>query len=134
MKKIKKMQRTDIKKKGKPDFMPFNKSILTRVLANQLQKKNILVLSHFSKKSVIDHFKNSSGPAKNLFNQIDVVFGEDPDILIKKKMNSSQSLKMLQSKFKKDTAQIFDQLEQFRDGSKSMEVFTEQIAASMPKS
>jgi hypothetical protein len=66
------------------------------------------VLSHFSKKSVIDHFKNSNGPAKNLFNQIDSIFGEDPDIMIRKKMNCSQSLKILQSKFKKDTATIND--------------------------
>ena len=53
---------------------------------------------------------------------------------MKKKMNCSQSLKMLQSKFKKDTAQILSELEKFRDGSKSMEVFTQQAAASLPKS
>jgi hypothetical protein len=36
MKKSKKMQRQGGKKKMKPDFLPFNKSILTRVLASQL--------------------------------------------------------------------------------------------------
>ena len=108
----------------KTDFMPYNKSILTRVIASQLQRYNVLVLSHFSKKSVIEHFKSSSGPAKNLFNQIDSIFGEDAYVLDKKKLNSAQALKTLQSKFKKDTSQIFGQLEQFRDGTKSMEVYT----------
>lgn len=89
MKKTKKQQRNPRRKaNSKVDFMPYNKSILTRVIAMQLQKYNVLVLSHFSKKSVIEHFKNSSGPAKNLFNQIDSIFGEDPYILEKKKLNS----------------------------------------------
>jgi len=134
MKKTKKQQRNPKRKtNAKSDFMPYNKSILTRVIAMQLQKYNVLVLSHFSKKSVTDHFKNSSGPAKNLFNQIDSIFGEDPYICDKKKLNHQQALKLLQSKFKKDTAQIFGQLEQFRDGTKSMEVYTQQAAASLPK-
>ena len=36
-------------KKGQNDFIPYRKSILTRVIAEQLQKNNFLVLSHFSK-------------------------------------------------------------------------------------
>ena len=49
--------------------------------------------------------------------------------MTKKKLNSQQALKLLQSKFKKETAQIFGQLDQFREGSKSMEVYTQQTAA-----
>jgi hypothetical protein len=37
------------KRKAQNDFIPYNKSILTRVIAEQLQKNNTLVLSHFSK-------------------------------------------------------------------------------------
>lgn len=56
------------KKKSNNDFIPYNKSILTRVIAEQLQRNNILVLSHFSKSSINMNFKHSTGPAKNLFN------------------------------------------------------------------
>jgi hypothetical protein len=34
-------------------------------------------------------------------------------------------LKVLQLKFKRETQQIFSQLEQFRDGAKSIEVYTQ---------
>lgn len=55
------------KRKNTNDFLPYNKSILTRVIAEQLQKNNNLVLSHFSKQSINQHFKYGTGPAKNLF-------------------------------------------------------------------
>lgn len=64
------------KKKAQNDFIPYRKSILTRVIAEQLQRNNFLVLSHFSKQSIEMHFKSGSGPAKNLFNQIDSLFGD----------------------------------------------------------
>lgn len=55
-------------KKPQPtEFIPYNKSILTRVIAEQLQKNNVLVLSHYSKNSINLHFKHNQGPAKNLF-------------------------------------------------------------------
>ena len=47
------------KKKNTTDFIPYNKSILTRVMAEQLQRNNILVLSHFSKASINMNFKHS---------------------------------------------------------------------------
>lgn len=75
------------------------------------------------------HFRNGTGPAKSLFQQIDCIFGDEIGILVKKKLNAQQALKLLQSKFKKETAQIFGQLEQFREGPKSMEVYTQQAAA-----
>lgn len=57
-------------------------------MAQQLQKHNIICLSHFSKVSVMNHFKNSTGPAKNLFCRIESIFGEDPGIFTKKKLNN----------------------------------------------
>ena len=122
------------KKKATNDFIPYNKSILTRVIAEQLQKNNILVLSHFSKASINMSFKHSSGPAKNIFYQIDTLFGDKPGVMVRKKLNDQQALKVLQSKFKRETQQIFSQLEQFRDGAKSIEVYTQQTASQMPKS
>ena len=78
------------KKKAAPknDFLPFNKSILTRVIAQQLQRNNILVLSHFSKTSINTNFKNSSGPAKSLFNKIDTLFGDQEGVMVRKKLNA----------------------------------------------
>ena len=84
------------KKKGQNDFVPYRKSILTRVIAEQLQRHNFLVLSHFSKGSINQHFKHSSGPAKNLFCQIDTLFGDKPGVLTRKKLNDQQALKVLQ--------------------------------------
>ena len=80
---------------SKADFLPYNKSILTRVIAQQLQKHNLLCLSHFSKSSITTHFKNSSGPAKSLFAHIENIFGEDAGIMTKKKLNTQQALKVL---------------------------------------
>ena len=73
---------------AKADFLPYNKSILTRVIAQQLQKHNLLCLSHFSKASITTHFKNSSGPAKGLFAHIENIFGEEAGVMTKKKLNS----------------------------------------------
>ena len=92
------------KKKVQNDFIPYRKSILTRVIAEQLQRNNFLVLSHYSKSSIGMHFKHGSGPAKNLFTQIDSLFG---DYISKKKLNDQQALKILQQKFKRETTQIF---------------------------
>ena len=75
------------KRMSKNDFIPYNKSILTRVIAEQLQKNNVLVLSHFSKQSMNMHFKNATGPAKNLFTCIDNLYGDKPGIMTRKKLN-----------------------------------------------
>lgn len=73
------------------------------------------------------------GPAKSLFHHIDDIFGDEPGVLVKKKLNEQQALKVLQKKFKYDTNQIYGQLEQFRDGTRSLEIYQQQTAASMPK-
>lgn len=49
------------------------------------------------------NFKHSSGPAKNLFHQIESLFGDKPGIIIRKKLNDQQALKVLQTKFKRET-------------------------------
>lgn len=66
LRKFKQQSKKPKTKKG-ADYLPYNKSILTRVIAQQLQKNNILCLSHYSKQSIMTHFKNSNGQAKNLF-------------------------------------------------------------------
>lgn len=79
----------------KQEFIPFRKSIMTRVLAEQIQRNNIIVLSHYSKMSIHHHLKNGSGPAKGLFTQIDTLFGDNGH-LVKKKLNDAQAIKILQ--------------------------------------
>jgi hypothetical protein len=96
------------KGKSQNEFIPYNKSILTRVVAEQLQKNNVLVLSHFSRNSIQTYFKHGTGSAKGLFNQIDHLFGDKPSILLRKKLNDQQALKLLQKKFKSETQQIFN--------------------------
>ena len=83
-------------KRNNNEFIPYNKSILTRVIAEQLQKNNVLCLSHFSRNSINMHFKHGTGTAKGLFNQIDNLFGDKQGVLTRKKLNDQQALKMLQ--------------------------------------
>ena len=49
------------------------------------------------------HFKNASGPAKNLFACIDNLYGDKPGIMTRKKLNDKSALKVLQTKFKLET-------------------------------
>lgn len=81
------------RKANNNDFIPYNKSILTRVIAEQLQRNHILILSHFSKTSINMNFKHSKGPAKNLFNQIDKLM---PEKCFLKFLNDKEALKVLQ--------------------------------------
>lgn len=50
--KFKKHPEKQGKARKQGEFIPYNKSIMTRVVAEQLQKNNILVLSHFSRNSI----------------------------------------------------------------------------------
>ena len=65
------------------------------------------MLSHYSKYSIGLHFKHGSGPAKNLFSQIDTLFGDRKEVFSKKKLNDQQALKVLQQKFKSEWNQIY---------------------------
>lgn len=56
-------------------FLPYNKSILTRIVYDQLKEHNILTVSHFSRLAILKYFKapeetSRSGPAKGLFNML----------------------------------------------------------------
>ena len=39
-------------KPAKNEFIPYNRSILTRILFDQLRSQNILIISHFNKKAI----------------------------------------------------------------------------------
>jgi len=62
------------KKGNKSNFMPYNKSILTRVIYDQFKENNILAISHFSKVALSKSLKKSLtgflGPAKGIFNML----------------------------------------------------------------
>ena len=57
-------------------FLPYNKSILTRILYQQLKSNNVLVINHYSKSAIERHLNlqlSSSyapGPARGLFNSV----------------------------------------------------------------
>ena len=54
--------------------MPYNKSILTRVIYDQLKENNILAIGHFSKAALVKALKKPVtgylGPAKGIFNML----------------------------------------------------------------
>jgi hypothetical protein len=105
--------------------LPYNKSILTRIIAPQLHQENILVVTHSSSKALSSHITNtgnSQGNASGIFNFIDKIFGEKR--LKKIKINSVEALKMLQSKFVKEVNEIYGVLGNFREGVHSYETYT----------
>lgn len=66
-------QPVNAKKKSQSQFLPYNKSILTRVLHKQLRCNNLLVINHFSKLAIQKHLRlpaHQCGPAKGLFNTL----------------------------------------------------------------
>lgn len=77
-------------------FMPYNKSILTRVIAQQLQKNNVLVFSHHTKRALQTYLKQPvsgekyqpSGPARGMFNALSKI-GVDQDRLVRKKLSQA---------------------------------------------
>ena len=75
----------------KEQFLPFNKSILTRILYPCLNKQNLIVISHYSKKTILKHLKidigtgYQPGAAKGLFNTL-FRLGFDENRLSKKKL------------------------------------------------
>ena len=71
------MGQTTVKKSGKSkeQFLPYNKSILTRILYPCLNKSNFMVINHYSKKTILRHLKQSvsgyqTGPAKGLVSSL----------------------------------------------------------------
>ena len=114
-------------------FLPVNKSILTRIMFQSLIKMNTLVISHFSKRAIEQHISvegvsgsYASGTAKGLFNAIfKIGYETKPGLLVKKKMSTQQSQKLLERTFKSELSDIYKEIGEFRDGLKSFEVYTE---------
>ena len=67
--------------------MPYNKSILTRVLAPLLCKENIITIVHHSRQGLLSHLRNNA----SLFGYFDKLWGEKR--LKKKKVNAQEALK-----------------------------------------
>jgi hypothetical protein len=119
------------KKKTSVQFLPYNRSILTRVLHRQLRCNNVLVINHFPKQSILKHLtatQTTTGPARGLFNQLIKLGYNDGDMsrITKLKVTNQQALKILQKHFREDLWHIYDEISQFRDGMKSLEVYLEQ--------
>jgi len=107
------------------DFLPLNKSILTKILAQQLLKSNLLYLVHFTKRSMLTHLRSES--SAGLFLLLDKVFSGSPR-LKRKKLTPSQALKQLQQRFPAELKEIFGVIEAFRDGKHCYETFVTQQA------
>ena len=43
--------------RNQQQFLPYNKSIMTRILSPCLNKSNFLVVNHYSKKTILRHLK-----------------------------------------------------------------------------
>ena len=113
--------------------MPYNKSILTRILYPCLNKRNFLVINHYSKKTILRHLKQpvsgyQTGPAKGLFSSLFRLGFDTLQRLKKKKLQQQGALKVLQRTFKNELSGILKEIDMFREGIKSFEVYTEQTA------
>ena len=111
-------------------FLPYNKSILTRILYPYLKKSNFLVINHFSKKTILRHLKQQvsnyqTGPAKGLFSSLFKLGFDTLNRLKRRSLQKQEALKILQKTFKEDLSGILKEIDMFREGIKSFEVYTE---------
>ena len=119
--------------RNQQQFLPYNKSIMTRILYPCLNKSNFLVVNHYSKKTILRHLKQpitgyQAGPAKGLFSSLFKLGFDTLNRLKKRKLQQQAALKILQRTFKTDLKGIFREIDMFREGIKSFEVYTEQTA------
>ena len=72
--------------KSNRDYLPYNKSILTRIMFEQIKRQNYLVISHYSKKALNRFLKTplspGLGPAKGMFNTL-IKFGFDKNGMLR---------------------------------------------------
>ena len=106
---------------------------MTRILYPCLNKSNFLVVNHYSKKTILRPLKQpitgyQAGPAKGLFSSLFKLGFDTLNRLKKRKLQQQAALKILQRTFKTDLKGIFQEIEMFREGIKSFEVYTEQTA------
>lgn len=97
-----------------------------------------MVINHYSKKTIIRHLKQQvsgyqTGPAKGLFTSLFRLGYDTLNRLTKKKLSQQLALKTLQRTFKSELHGIFKEIDNFREGIKSFEVYTEQTANMLAK-
>ncbi len=97
--------------KSSRDYLPYNKSILTRIMFEQIKRANFLVVNHFSKKTLSKFLKLPAGvglgPAKGMFNTL-MKFGfEKTRTVVNKKITAQEALKLLDKYFKGDLASVY---------------------------
>ncbi len=63
-------------KKTKEQYIPYNKSILTRILAPTLQTGKVSVLNHLTKHSLMNYFQKRFDNMGGLFQLIEKIYGE----------------------------------------------------------
>ena len=96
------------------------------------------MINHYSKKTILRHLKQpvsgyQTGPAKGLFTTLFKLGFDTLNRLQKKKLSQTAALKFLQRTFKAELVGIFKEIGMFREGIKSLEVYTEQTANQLSK-
>ena len=106
---------------------------MTRILYPCLNKSNLLVINHYSKKTIVRHLRQpitgyQVGPAKGLFTSLFRLGFDVLNRLKKRKLQQKGSLQILERTFKSDLTNIHKEIDGFREGLKSFEVYTRQTA------
>lgn len=106
-------------------YLPYNKSILTRVLFDQLRESNILIISHFCKRTLQKFIEipanMQTGASKGIFAQQIQLGLEKLDFYKKRKISTAKALECLEKFFVAECEQIYSEIQQFREGKKSLE-------------
>jgi len=92
----------------------------------QIKRANFLVISHYSKKSLEKFLKIQApaGPAKGMFNTL-LKFGFEKKGAVKnKKITNQEAQKLLDKYFKQDLTSVYAEINKFREGVKSLEVYS----------
>lgn len=79
-----------LSKQSRKDYIPYNKSILTRILYESIKKRNTLTLAHFSKEST----EAALADPKTLFSQL-VKLGYS-SLLTRSKISHETALRLLE--------------------------------------
>ena len=87
-------------------------------------------MSHFNQKTINVHLNNDQGGGQTLFNSL-LRFGLEHRNIKRAKLTPVESHKLVERVFKDDLAGIYNEIKQFRDGIKSLEIYTEQMASQM---
>lgn len=94
-------------------YLPFNKSILTRVIYEQLKSNNITVISHINKRMIESASQN---PQKNF---LGFLANWRSGNVIKTKISPQDAVKTLEQYFPKEIKSVYAEIGRFRDGRNS---------------